>query len=112
MVAINKTWRACVVLGIGACFGSAGASPPPVSQIDASVAVSYRDLDLAAAPDIVILYRRIQVAAAKLCGPRDIGGPDIDSTLYRDCVSAAVARAVTAVDRPGLSAYHRAQLRR
>jgi UrcA family protein len=110
MVRFAKTTGALLVLSIAGSFGSVCATGPAATQ--RSMAVQYRDLDLTEPSDVVILYQRIRLAAARLCGPRELGGPDIDSMLYHDCVKDAVAGAVSAVDRPGLSAYHMTQLRR
>jgi UrcA family protein len=88
--------------------GSAGAA----LGADRAIAVPYADLDLADAAGAAILYHRIEVAAARLCGPREVGGPDVDSLAYHRCVVAAIGRAVREVDRPALSAYHRTHVRR
>jgi UrcA family protein len=103
--------RATTILGCllaSAIAGSAGA----VLAGDRSITVPYADLNLAEAGGVAVLYHRIEVAATRLCGPREVGGPDVDSLAYQQCVVAAVERAVSVVDRPTLTAYHMRHVRR
>jgi UrcA family protein len=76
-----------------------------------SLTVRFTDLDLHDSAGIVTLYGRIERAARRLCGPRETGGPDIESMIYFYCVNDAVDRAVTQLNTPGLTAY-RLQVRR
>jgi UrcA family protein len=79
---------------------------------DRSITVPYADLNLAEADGVAVLYHRIEAAATRLCGPREVGGPDVDSLAFQQCVVDAVARAISVVDRPTLTAYHMRHVRR
>lgn len=103
--------RAVTVLGCLIAAASA-ASVGVALAGDRTITVPYADLNLAEAGGVAVLYHRIQVAATKLCGPRELGGPDVDSLAYQHCVVDAVERAVSRVDRPTLTAYHMTHVRR
>jgi UrcA family protein len=80
---------------------AATAAPSP-----RSLTVHFADLDLNRPADVAMLYHRIKVAAARVCGPRELGGPHIASTDFYHCVTDTVDRAVSTLDRPVLTAYH------
>jgi UrcA family protein len=87
-----------LVIGAGSALaGSAEGS---------SVTVRFADLDLSTAARAETLYRRIRVAARVVCGP--IGAPGLHRELvWNDCYQSAIANAVSAVNRPMLTALHR-----
>jgi UrcA family protein len=68
-----------------------------------SVVVNYSDLNLATDHGAQMLYARITTAARHVC-PEDKNLTDRVAGMARHCVSAAVARAVAAVDSPRLAA--------
>jgi UrcA family protein len=74
-----------------------------------SQAVRYDDLDLARPAGAAVLYDRIQHAARQVCGDAQRVGSRVVSPAWRVCMAGAVDRAVRAVDRPALSAYHAAR---
>jgi UrcA family protein len=88
------------------------ANPPLAAPNLPSITVHFGDLNLDDAQSVSRLYRRIEAAAVKLCSPVAVGGPEIDAKDYHRCVSDAVERAVTTLDRPGLSAYYRLRVAR
>ena len=90
--------------GIVATF-SAGAAPPVVAE---STEVRYGDLDLDNTAGIAELYARLQVAAEKVCDSRFQPGTLVVSASWRTCVADALTQAVSAVDRPAVTAYHAA----
>jgi UrcA family protein len=59
--------------------------------------VSYRDLDLAQAADAAVLYERIGQ-----------GAPSAVGASRERCVSRAIARTVTRINAPNLTARHNA----
>jgi len=65
--------------------------------------VQYADLDLTRPAGAQVLFRRIQSAAKLVCSPLE--SKELLHNRFEHCVSDAVARAVTHVDRPALSAY-------
>jgi UrcA family protein len=73
----------------------------------ASIGVSYADLDLNRPTDVKILYRRINLAAEEVCGPRSTTGTNLPLPSWERCVAQAVDATVAKLDRPALSAYHR-----
>ena len=73
--------------------------------------VRYGDLNLATQAGLQALYRRIQNAAADVCGPSTVAGTRIVSAAWKDCVSASVRDAILKVNHPSLTAYYAAQLR-
>ena len=89
---------------------------PAISHADSSaaaqarsMAVRYNDLSLDRPADVRTLYRRITVAADRVCGPREVIGSRLTSPSYQHCYDTAVAQAVAAVASPALSAYYQSQ---
>jgi UrcA family protein len=73
-----------------------------------AVVVRFADLDLNQSKDIQILYHRINLAAGVACGQRELTGSRLPLPSWQHCVAGAVESAVLRLDRPALSAYHRA----
>jgi UrcA family protein len=65
--------------------------------------IQYADLDLTRPAGAQALFRRIHSAAKLVCSP--LASKDLLQHRFEHCVSDAVAKAVTQVDRPALSAY-------
>jgi UrcA family protein len=100
------TLAAAAVLASAA---SAHAGPAAQSAADpgiASQAVFVGDLNLSSQAGASIALRRIQTAAAVVCGePPDVR--ELDRTGYfRACIHDAVDRAVTDLDSPVVAALH------
>jgi len=72
------------------------------------ITVRYADLDLNQPQDVKVLYQRIKVAATLSCGERELVGSHLPLPSWQHCVTGAVDSAVARLDRPALSAYHRA----
>jgi UrcA family protein len=86
------------------------AAPASVAKPDTySMTVHFADLNLDHPAGITALYRRLNWAAERDCGEPQLTGSRVISPQWRRCVAQAVDGAVTAVDRPALTAYHRAQ---
>jgi UrcA family protein len=89
----------------GCVFAGDPSSAQRFSE-SSEVVVRYADLNLAAAPGIETLYRRIEQAGETVCGPRpDRRAFKLDA-LWNDCREAAVANGVEAVDNTMLTAFH------
>jgi UrcA family protein len=73
-----------------------------------STTVHYADLNLNHPAGVAALYRRITVAANRLCGQRTLTGSFYAVPDYTRCCDKAVASAVARVDLPQLSAYYHA----
>ena len=69
-----------------------------------SETVRFADLDLNKQADAVILYQRIQRAAAHVCSNFDSPHPFLQD-IYADCRQLAIEDAVARVNRPTLSAH-------
>jgi UrcA family protein len=92
----------------------AGAAGLPVTAAHAgghtsAIHVTYKDLNLATANGVTVLYERIRHAAAGYCEPaRELVGTRI-SPEYSRCVHDAIASTVRQIGHPGLSALHAAR---
>jgi UrcA family protein len=71
------------------------------------IKVRYADLDLSQPRDVRVLYHRIRLAADESCGIGEITGSRLKLSSWEQCVARAVDEAVTRLDRPALTAYHR-----
>lgn len=97
----------CLALVVsGVC--SFSASGPAVAGTDEDVltaTVRFDDLNLATRHGAEQLYRRINVAAYKVCWPLDHGNIQGMAELNA-CLQRAVARAVAKLDLPAVTALH------
>jgi UrcA family protein len=99
----NKTARIAMLVG---CLlaGSLGVAQAATPADDApKVVVSYDDLDLSTTDGATALYKRISVAAHKVCPFEDSVHP-LQVAVNNSCRSAAIARAVGAVNNAKLAA--------
>jgi UrcA family protein len=91
---------ACVSTCITASFAMALNTYQPLQTV-----VRFDDLNLRQPRGIAILYRRLQAAAHRVC---ELPGQP-DPVLMRQpdqCVTGAMARAITRVNRPALTSYY------
>jgi UrcA family protein len=93
-----------LMLGLAA-IAPAAAEAPLVSE---STAIRYGDLDLDKTAGVAQLYARMRTAAERVCGERYRPGTLVVEPAWRDCVAAAVAAGVAALDRPAVTEYHAA----
>jgi UrcA family protein len=100
-IARNILGAAVAVLSLAAA--AAYADTTSVNHSPTQV-VRYKDLNLDHPRDVARLFSRISSAADRACGPSSFGGYP-KSTVYQNCYSDAVARAVERVDQPALTAY-------
>lgn len=71
-----------------------------------SVTVRFSDLALADTANAATVYRKLRIAARKVCG-MNRGAPTLSEHLAQEeCYEAALADAVRKVDRPTLTALH------
>jgi UrcA family protein len=87
-----------------ACAGAYAESPPVQTH---SSTVQYKDLDLSRPHDVAKLYKRITVAAGRVCGSRTLTGSFYRTTDFANCYADAVAQAVARVDQPSVTNYYR-----
>jgi UrcA family protein len=81
-----------------------GHAEPILGQFDGitRATVRFADLNLAVSQDVAELYRRIEYAARKVC---------MEHVRDREeCTRRAVSNAITKIDRPALTAYHRSRV--
>jgi UrcA family protein len=86
---------------------AAQSAQTPGSDSPKQMLIRYADLDLARPEGASVLFHRLQSAAKIVCSPLE-SYPKL--LMFQRCVSDAMARAVTQVDRPGLSAYYRGKV--
>jgi len=100
--------NAAVLLLAGAwqCDALAAASKAPAAGDVDQTTVHFDDLNLDRPAGAAVLYRRIRHAAERVCGDPQLTGSRIVSPSWGSCVAQAVDRAVVALDRPALTAYH------
>jgi UrcA family protein len=95
---------ALAAAGMAVCLCSFVHAGP--ATIGRSEKVRFADLDLNRQVDAVILYQRIQRAAAHVCS--DFDHPRLFmQRVYADCRQLAIEDAVSRIDRPALSAHAR-----
>jgi UrcA family protein len=102
---VNR-FKSAAALALGSCLlagtmSLAHANPAPSSE--PTVAVAYGDLDLSSEAGSTELYRRIAVAARKVCPADDMRQLAVFAAA-RSCRDAAIARAVNRVNSPQLAA--------
>lgn len=88
-------------------------SPPAVEATSLSRGVTYSDLDLSQPTGVILLERRVRVAAADVCNELDRRYPKGIYTpvpFYQNCVRTAVAHAMPAVKQLEAAATRRAQV--
>jgi UrcA family protein len=70
-----------------------------------SQVVRFNDLNLDQLRDLARLFNRVSSAADGVCGPRSFAGHYNKTADYEICYSDAIARAVSHIDRPSVTAY-------
>jgi UrcA family protein len=90
--------------------GTALAAPAvdPWNPDPARITVHFGELNLGQPEGAAALYRRIRVAAERVCGEPRLTGSRMVQPDWRACVAQAVSQAVATLDRPTLTAYYRA----
>jgi UrcA family protein len=94
-----------MIFGLGLGCQLADAAPPQdVHFID----VHFADLDLTRGEGAAVLYQRLETSAKSVCASLD--ARDVASQMrFRECVETAIGSAVAKVDRPALTAFHKAR---
>lgn len=116
MNAVVKTSAAALTLG-AALFLS--AAPAHADRIDGAVTVSsaptirvsFAELDINKPRGLQVLYSRIQRAAEIVCGVDQTRRDLARGRLATACYKTAVDDAVRQINRPTLTALHRAKTR-
>lgn len=104
LVATLSASLALAGLSFAGAASAAGARAPATVDV-ARVVVPYGDLDLETERGAAALQRRLVAAARQVCGspdPRDLSRHQ----KARDCMDAAMARAVDDVGSPRLAKLH------
>jgi UrcA family protein len=83
----------------------AGGVPAMAGDLGPPVSVKYNDVDASTAEGAAVLYKRIRSAAESVCSPVD-HGDTLSKSHEKDCVQKVIARAVTDVGTPALSAVY------
>jgi UrcA family protein len=87
-----------------ACTAAYADSPPAETH---SSIVHFKDLNLNRPQDVARLYKRLTVAADRVCGPRSLTGSHYKTADYQSCYADAVAQAVAHVDHASVTSYYR-----
>ncbi|HTT05828.1 MAG TPA: UrcA family protein [Steroidobacteraceae bacterium] len=95
---------ASIALASALSFSGTGFAQTPSPSVRDSISqdVHYGDLNLSTHAGVLILYRRIRLAAASGCGQV----AESPLYLYTKCIKAATDAAVRAVNNPALTALH------
>ena len=101
----NRTKSAGIAMLVGCLLaGSLGVAQAVTPANDVPmVVVSYDDLDLSTTDGATALYKRISVAAHKVCPFEDAVHP-MQVAANHSCRNAAIARAVSTVNNAKLAA--------
>jgi UrcA family protein len=83
---------------------SATAQASGTSEVSAET-VRYSSPDPANVTDVVVLYRRIDAAASRVCGQRMSPGSPFVSRPWQHCVEGAMRHALASINAPSLTAY-------
>jgi UrcA family protein len=83
------------------CVNAEAGAPSDV----ATETVRYSDLTIANVHDAGVLYRRIDAAAGRVCGPRLAPGTPFVSGSWKRCVQIALRHAVAEINAPAVTAY-------
>jgi UrcA family protein len=105
MAIAGKLLTGVAVSVISLAYAAAYADSPQI-QTHASI-VHFRDLNLNRPHDVARLYKRITVAADRVCGPRTLTGSNYTVADYESCYADAVAQAVAHVDNASFTGYYR-----
>jgi len=100
---------AVMILTAGLVAGTPLTHADTIEDSSPRMLVSAADLDLSQSAGLKAFYGRLRSAAERVCASSD--GRDVGRTVaHKRCVSDAIARAVTEVDKPALTAYYRAKI--
>lgn len=93
---------------------SAAVAPPRVDAAEQADVltknVGYGDLDLNSEMGARVLYARLRNAAQEVCAPLE--GSDLNAkTLWKKCYDHAIGAAVSAVNKPAVTALHNESVR-
>ena len=92
-------------------LGNAAPIEGTITSATKSITVSYRELDITKPWGLEVLYSRIQHAAKNVCG-FDHSLKELSRTVMANkCYRTAVDDAVRQINRPTLTAYHRAKVK-
>jgi UrcA family protein len=90
---------------LGLALGAGAASAATPDQDAPSRVVRYSAAELASSSGVQDLYRRLQVAARKVC-PADAVIDLRTKVLVDECRAQAVSRAIQQINNPQLAALH------
>jgi UrcA family protein len=107
--AARLAWITILTLSASTLAKPVGAAPTFADM--PQVTISYDDLDLTRPAGVVKLYRRIELAAARVCERVNSKAPQ-NIAATRICAEEAIARAVAQVGSPALSRYYASRAHR
>jgi UrcA family protein len=96
----------CTLAAIACTLGASATFADPATEGGKEMTVNYADLDLSKPAGVEVLYGRIKMAARNVCSYLESRFEH--KVLWRNCYSETVANAIATVDRPTLTALHKA----
>jgi UrcA family protein len=91
-----------------ALSGGASADPARPATLEPRAIVSLSDLNLDSPEGVRVAYGRIRMAAQQVCGSPFSLYDANRWTDWRECYRATIEATVARIDRPALTAFHRA----
>jgi UrcA family protein len=109
---IKNAGRARAIRIAWVMFASASvncmANAAPDEPVVAHKVVSFKDLNMNSAEGVGVLYKRINSAAAEVCGKADVYNLGQVSSIQK-CIHESVARAIGQVNSPMLTSLYEAK---
>jgi UrcA family protein len=108
MATAARAMTICIAatLGYNAAHASSLSNDESVTNASNTYVVRFADVNLSKIDGAIALYARIRQAAGTVCRPLESRELSF-AALHRACMDQAIADAVTSVNRPLLSQYHR-----
>jgi UrcA family protein len=106
---MSKIFEFAFVLGVCAfaLAATAGETHGTKAHAEKTITVRYDDLNLETDQGVKRLYERLRVASKEVCDVQTAWVALKLKTIEMNCVRGAMANAVTKLNRPQLTAYHR-----
>ena len=95
------------MLALSATIGQAWVVASANEARTESLHIAISDLDLNKSNDVATLYARIRSAASQACGTDVVTGTRLTSASKKQCMTDAIDGAVSQINNPSLSAYHK-----
>ena len=104
----NRKYRLSTLLLLGIALPATGMAAAPSQIDDASIKVSYADLNIHSEAGARVLYTRLKRATEEVCGIQDhvINGSLAATLRARTCFEKTLEASVRKIDSDALSKIH------